>query len=445
MDHPAEQQGIRQRRKNTSNSGSYHEEEKKECYEDDDNITLSTSGTKTPSPSPSPPSSPRSTTITTASSSTESNYQQQQQQRDELLEKPKPIYSAGVEFCPPSSKYWRIGGKFYDLEPFLEKHPGGSQILLLARDRFEDATFVVEANHMNYSRIRKIIAKYEVELPAEDDADDGQTREQVPKLLNDDAFYSVIRRRVAQHLKSVHCPVGEPTWECLGLFWAVFFSWASLFYATWYTGRFPLAVVTAIMGSWLGGFGHNWVHQPKYKTLGFALLSLDTQGFSSEGWYRDHVLQHHMYTNTPWDNHFKGTDPFLITDPTVERNWIQRHVMPYVYPIILCFGVYGNYTKHTIDLLQGLEVVSIGKLFLPFQFYLMISRWGLVKGVGLMWTMQSVLGVYYFTLALMNHNTEATLDIKNATPPKIGGLHNYIPRQIGGSNCHFIKRSYTCG
>ena len=30
-----------------------------------------------------------------------------------------------------------------------------------------------------------------------------------------------------------------------------------------------------------------------------------------------------MYTNTPWDNHFRGTDPFLVTDPTVERNLLQ--------------------------------------------------------------------------------------------------------------------------
>ena len=41
-----------------------------------------------------------------------------------------------------------------------------------------------------------------------------------------------------------------------------------------------------------GAFGHNWVHQPKYKH--WAYLSLDTIGFSSDGWFREHVLQHHM-------------------------------------------------------------------------------------------------------------------------------------------------------
>ena len=44
----------------------------------------------------------------------------------------------------------------------------------------------------------------------------------------------------------------------------------------------------------------------------------------------------------PRDNHFRGTDPFLVTDPTVERNWLQRTVMPYALHVILVFGVYGQ-------------------------------------------------------------------------------------------------------
>ena len=91
-------------------------------------------------------------------------------------------------------------------------------------------------------------------------------------------------------------------------------------------------VAAGFVTSWLGAFGHNWVHQPRYKS--WAYLSLDTIGFSSDGWFREHVLQHHMYTNTPWDNHFKGTDPFLTTDPTVKRNWVQCHLMPYLNPLL---------------------------------------------------------------------------------------------------------------
>ena len=83
-----------------------------------------------------------------------------------------------------------------------------------------------------------------------------------------------------------------------------------------------------------------------------------------------------MYTNTPWDNHFVGTAPWLVTDPTVERNALQRYVMPYVNPLILSFGLYGNYMAHLVEVLKGNEVVSPWKLLLPLEISTMAHTWG---------------------------------------------------------------------
>jgi hypothetical protein len=41
-----------------------------------------------------------------------------------------------VDFHPHPT-YWRIAGKYYDLTEFRDKHPGGSQLIDLARDRFD--------------------------------------------------------------------------------------------------------------------------------------------------------------------------------------------------------------------------------------------------------------------------------------------------------------------
>ena len=79
-----------------------------------------------------------------------------------------PVWSSGVKFYPPSEHLWRIGGKWYDFNSFLPKHPGGEEVLRLARDRFEDATYAFEAHHHNYSRARAIIAKYEVPAPPQE-------------------------------------------------------------------------------------------------------------------------------------------------------------------------------------------------------------------------------------------------------------------------------------
>ena len=234
----------------------------------------------------------------------------------------KPVWSSKVVFYPPSSKYWRINNQWYDLSNF-DHHPGGTQVLLMARDRFEDCTFVFEAHHHNYQHARKVLNKYLVternvkkefnynrpssnQRHAKAHQDRVLEANKLPTWSNDKAFYSVLRKRVAAYLKEVGCPHGGPTWECIGLFWLVLIVWACLVWITYQSGSLAAAAATGAVASVLAAFGHNWVHQPKYKQWGWALLALDTVGYSSEGWYRDHVLQHHMYTNTPWDHHFLG-------------------------------------------------------------------------------------------------------------------------------------------
>jgi hypothetical protein len=330
-------------------------------------------------------------------------------------------WSSGVPFYPPSEKYWRIGGKWYDFSSFLQKHPGGGNSLLLCRDRFEDCTFVFESHHHNYKRARAIIKKYEVSedvvhsdglklrpkrhMQVAAHHDSALDASKIPeKLLPDDSFYSVIRVRVTEYLRSVGRLDGSPTTGCIILFWATFASWISSWFSIWYTGSFMVVPFLAFSSAVLGAFGHNWVHQPKYKF--WAYLSLDTIGFSSDGWFREHNLQHHMYTNTPWDNHFKGTDPFLVTDPTVARHWLQVYITPYLNPIVLCFGVWGNWIFHFTEVLQGHEVIRPSKFILPLQVVVMVSTWSWLRGIGLVFSAYSLMSVWYFTMALMNHNAE---------------------------------------
>ena len=175
-----------------------------------------------------------------------------------------------------------------------------------------------------------------------------------------------------------------------------------------HSGSFLFSIVSGLIGTILGAFGHNWVHQPRYRLR--ARFSLDLIGLSSDGWFREHNLQHHMYTNTPEDNHFHGTDPFLITDPTIHRTCLQRNITPFLNPIILACGILGNYAYHTLELARGCEKLHISKIFFPLHASLLIYKWS-VKGVFLFLTMTSVTSLWYFTLALMNHNTYKCHDI----------------------------------
>lgn len=72
-----------------------------------------------------------------------------------------------------------------------------------------------------------------------------------------------------------------------------------------------------------------------------------------------------MYTNTPWDNHYHGTDPWIMTDPTKPRHILQKYISPFVNPIILTFGVIGNFSGHAVELIKGNEKFTLFKITWP--------------------------------------------------------------------------------
>lgn len=329
----------------------------------------------------------------------------------------KTKMSSGVAFRP-HPRYWLIGGKWYDLEPFVDKHPGGRQMLLDARDRFDDCTFVFESHHVDYKKARAVLKKYQVKgiNEAEDKVSLVEDKWHV-KLLDDDAFYSVLRRRVHEYLKNNG---GRgPTQECLALFWTLMAVYVALWINLLQTGSLLTLLGCILVGPPLGGFGHNWLHMPEYRRMA---LILDVLGFSSEQWIREHNLQHHMYTNTEKDNHFKGTDPFLVTDPTVERNFFQKHITPRLVPIVLSFGMWGNYLIHTVALIRGEENFSIGKLFIPLELTLLIYTQGWRYGLFLAYLLYGSTSVFYFTFALMNHNAEKCVDVARRNSSSDFGL-----------------------
>ena len=321
------------------------------------------------------------------------------------MDKSRERWSSGVVFHP-QGRFWRIGGEWYDFDAF--DHPGGREILYLARDRFDDATYAFEAHHLDYKRARAIIRKYKLAKPLQKELNDSHPVP-APRLLGDDSFYSDVRRRVVKYFRDQKLSM-EPNTQCLALFWLTLALW-TLSHANLllWNPTLPFAMIHGLVSCVLGAFGHDFVHHPKYKWM--AYLCLDPIGLSSDSWFREHVLQHHMYTNTPLDNHFKGTDPFLITDPTIPRNWLQRTVTPYLNPIILFFGIWGNFSFHTGELIKGHEKFTPWKLFFPTMVALYVYKHGIIWGAILSLLQTGTLGVYYFTNALMNHNSHQCLDI----------------------------------
>ena len=66
--------------------------------------------------------------------------------------------SSGVSFDTNDDGFWHLLGGVYDLNLFLHSHPGGAEVLLLARDRFADCTEAFLAHH---ARVERAIAAIE--------------------------------------------------------------------------------------------------------------------------------------------------------------------------------------------------------------------------------------------------------------------------------------------
>ena len=154
------------------------------------------------------------------------------------------------------------------------------------------------------------------------------------------------------------------------MFWAVFAAWLVGWAYMYLEGTTNSACILGVLAAWLGAYGHNWAHQPNYRN--WAYLSLDTAWMSSEDWYRQHVLQHHMYTQTPWDNHLHGSDPFIPTNPTRERSFLEQYVFPLLLPLFLTFGPWANWLDVTKLMVKGQEPFEGGRLVLPLQLALML-------------------------------------------------------------------------
>lgn len=274
-------------------------------------------------------------------------------------------------------------------------------MLELQRSHFDDATYAFEAHHMNQRSVRNMLARYYV----------GPAPEGGPALSDPDSFYGEFRRRVHKYLKahggSGPTRLGLTVWWIIVVGWLVSHAFALMSGSLW--AVLPISFVSGL----LGGYGHNWIHLPRYRHFAYCL---DVIGLSSRQWQTTHVLKHHMFTNTPRDNHWSGTDPFLPVDPCRDRAWWQRWLVPLMQPIVLFFGVFGNYLTQVKSMILHAQARrnqwSWAKLILPLEFLIYMLVLGPGRGALMLVLATGIASFWYFMVALGNHNTDAAWNLQ---------------------------------
>ena len=104
------------------------------------------------------------------------------------------------------SELWVVHGGQYDLEKYIDHHPGGKEALLLGRGR--DCTAMFESYHPFTNKHREVLKKYrvtDVYTTATGTPSKGNTRIESSKAndkISSDPFYDILKDRVAAELKA---------------------------------------------------------------------------------------------------------------------------------------------------------------------------------------------------------------------------------------------------
>jgi len=227
------------------------------------------------------------------------------------------------------ARLWQIRGSYYDLEPFLDKHPGGRRFLEQCRGT--DCTALFESTHLHDKLPRGLLPTFHV----------GDVPDYQPAFDWDgDGFYPTLKRRVAAHFLALAARQGlsrvqqrrahhgtRPFILRFGVFWLLYLaaSIGAVGFGLWWC-----ALAWSVLAFALGGYGHEAMHagvfaSPRANRI-LAWLTLDLNGLSSFVFTATHVPLHHIYTNViGLDPDIEVHYPLIRERTTQPLLWFHRH------------------------------------------------------------------------------------------------------------------------
>jgi fatty acid desaturase/cytochrome b involved in lipid metabolism len=214
-----------------------------------------------------------------------------------------------------SSAWVYIGNQVYDITKWLDRHPGGKEVLLLCAGRDISDLFITY--HPFTDRAAEVLGKYKI----------GEvSTTEFPQFAPDRGFYQECRQQVGEYFRKNKLDHKDPRPGLWRL--AVFLSLAALMFVVLAQGQawsWPVRIAAALL------FGVcqampllHTMHDASHLSIGsspkgwrlLGRLCMDWfAGASIYSWYNQHTIGHHVYTNV------HGADPDL---PVKETGDIRR-------------------------------------------------------------------------------------------------------------------------
>lgn len=230
------------------------------------------------------------------------------------------------------SAWIAVDGAVYDVTAFVDRHPGGREMLLLALGR--EATDLFNSYHPFTDAPRAVLRKYRIGSLA--------TYEH-PIYKPDSGFYKEACAALKKYFAENRIDSKDPHGMILRMapVYAMFISAYCLIYAVPGLPLLARMGLAVLMGACQGMPLTGWMHDASHASIGrterwwwnVGRFALDYfSGSSMLSWRNQHVIGHHVYTNV------MGADPdlpsSLVGDPrrlVHEQPWVKMYKWQHIY------------------------------------------------------------------------------------------------------------------
>jgi len=208
------------------------------------------------------------------------------------------------------------GNKVYDITDWLDRHPGGRDILLLSAGR--DITDLLVSYHPFSDKPQQVLSKYEI----------GEvSTTEFPQYEPDSGFYAELRKEVGDYFKKNQFDPKNPVPGLTRLAGMMLVAAITYYCITVLSADLSFAfrfVCAVIFGVCQALPLLHCMHDASHLAIGstpswwyyIGRLTMDWfAGASINSWHHQHILGHHVYTNV------MGVDPDL---PMVKEGDLRR-------------------------------------------------------------------------------------------------------------------------
>ncbi|KAL1140757.1 hypothetical protein AAG570_000687 [Ranatra chinensis] len=231
---------------------------------------------------------------------------------------------------------WRIHDSLYDLNEWIESHPGGR--FWIETTKGTDITEAFESHHLS-DNPEAILPKFF--------AKKATGPRNSPFTFNKDGFYHTLKAKVKNHLANVKNGPATPTKIISDTLagTTIILSILAGYYCNYLIG---IAAAVFLTGTVITG--HNFFHQRNNWRMYYFNLSL----MSARDWRISHALSHHLYPNTIHDLEVSMFEPFFQWLPKPNKTLFARYVSWLYAPIVYTLIYHTQYISRALTNPDGM-------------------------------------------------------------------------------------------